>query len=242
MPSNSMKLDRVQQISERPQPAFSAVIVDRDSMSGLLLAAALARDLRCDAVGIQPNSLIQMLASRKVDLVILSADISSRPGGGLELAKAVYRNYPDVPILILLDQPLQMSVLNAFRSGARGIFNRQGSMSEFSECVERVRKGCLWADGEETSIILKAFRSLPAAISFADGDTALLLTTRESQVVRLAAIGMTNKTIASELGLSEHTVKNYLFRVFEKLGVSSRVELLFYLSTRGHSISRSDRR
>ena len=48
---------------------------------------------------------------------------------------------------------------------------------------------------------------------------------------------MTNKTIASELNLSEHTVKNYLFRAFEKLGVSSRVELLFYLTIRGHSFS-----
>jgi DNA-binding NarL/FixJ family response regulator len=53
--------------------------------------------------------------------------------------------------------------------------------------------------------------------------------------VQCAATGQTNKAIASELGLSEHTVKNYLFRAFEKLGVSSRVELLFYLTVRGHS-------
>jgi two-component system nitrate/nitrite response regulator NarL len=53
--------------------------------------------------------------------------------------------------------------------------------------------------------------------------------------VQCAATGQTNKAIASELGLSEHTVKNYLFRAFEKLGVSSRVELLFYLTSRGHS-------
>ena len=53
--------------------------------------------------------------------------------------------------------------------------------------------------------------------------------------MRCAAQGKTNKTIANELGLSEHTIKNYLFRVFEKLGVSSRVELLFYLTTQGQS-------
>jgi DNA-binding NarL/FixJ family response regulator len=55
--------------------------------------------------------------------------------------------------------------------------------------------------------------------------------------VQCAAKGKTNKAIASELGLSEHTVKNYLFRAFDKLGVSSRVELLFYLTLRGHTFS-----
>ena len=61
------------------------------------------------------------------------------------------------------------------------------------------------------------------------------MTYREQQVVQAAARGKTNKVIASELGLSEHTVKNYLFRAFDKLGVSNRVELLFYLTMRGHT-------
>jgi two-component system, NarL family, nitrate/nitrite response regulator NarL len=56
------------------------------------------------------------------------------------------------------------------------------------------------------------------------------------QVVRAAASGKTNKAIARDLRLSEHTVKNYLFRAFEKLGVSNRVELLFYLSTRDRPV------
>ena len=60
------------------------------------------------------------------------------------------------------------------------------------------------------------------------------LTARELQVVQYAARGKTNKAIASELYLSEHTVKNYMFRAFEKLHVSNRVELLFYLAARGH--------
>jgi DNA-binding NarL/FixJ family response regulator len=57
--------------------------------------------------------------------------------------------------------------------------------------------------------------------------------------VKCAAMGKTNKVIATELGLSENTVKNYLFKSFEKLGVSNRVELLFYLTLRGYSFDRS---
>jgi len=55
-----------------------------------------------------------------------------------------------------------------------------------------------------------------------------LLTSREEQVVALVADGLSNRDVATELGLSEHTMKKYLFRIFEKLGISSRVELVLY--------------
>ena len=57
-----------------------------------------------------------------------------------------------------------------------------------------------------------------------------MLSKREIEVVESAVQGHTNKQIARQLRLSEHTVKNYLFRIFEKLGVSNRMELLFLLS------------
>jgi len=61
-----------------------------------------------------------------------------------------------------------------------------------------------------------------------NADGMRLLTKREDEVVRLVAEGLQNRDIAKELKLSEHTVKNYLFHIFEKLGVSSRVELVLY--------------
>ena len=116
------------------------------------------------------------------------------------------------------------------------MFSRQQPMADFLDCVEHVRKGFIWAGKEETNSLLEAFQSIPAPslVTAIDSPT---LTVRELQVVQYAAKGKTNKTIACELGLSEHTVKNYLFRAFEKLGVSSRVELLFYLTLRGHTFS-----
>ena len=61
-----------------------------------------------------------------------------------------------------------------------------------------------------------------------NADGMRLLTKREEDVVRLVAEGLQNREIAKELKLSEHTVKNYLFHIFDKLGVSSRVELVLY--------------
>jgi DNA-binding NarL/FixJ family response regulator len=101
-------------------------------------------------------------------------------------------------------------------------------MADLLDCVERVRRGHIWAPKQETTHLLDAIRSFPAPIPSPSNESSPL-TGREKQVVQSAARGKTNKAIASELGLSEHTVKNCLFHVFEKLGVSNRVELLLTL-------------
>jgi DNA-binding NarL/FixJ family response regulator len=224
------------QVSRNVEPAVSALVVGRDSMNSGLLADLLVRDLRYTAAAVLSCELLQVLGTRDIDLVILSADLSGRPGVGFELSKAVSSAHPKIPIVMLLDQPTHQTVIKAFRCGARGVFSRQESMGEFLDCAEHVRKGHIWAGGEETMFLLEALKSLPAPVELTEIDSSTL-TKRELQVVQCAATGQTNKAIASELGLSEHTVKNYLFRAFEKLGVSSHIELLFYLTSRGHSFS-----
>jgi two-component system, NarL family, nitrate/nitrite response regulator NarL len=230
--------ERLLKITQQPRPALRVFISDRDSMSSDLLASALARDSRCEAAAIQPSDLMHALATSEVDLVVIGVDLNSRIESGFDLANAVCRAYPNTYIVILLNHTTHEFVINAFRSGARGVFSRQLPMTEFLECVEHVGKGMIWVAREESSALLEAFKSIPAP-NILSASSSPALTARELQVVQCAAKGKTNKTIASELHLSEHTVKNYLFRAFEKLGVSSRVELLFYLTIRGHTFSAS---
>jgi two-component system, NarL family, nitrate/nitrite response regulator NarL len=205
-------------------------------MSSDLLASALCRDRRCQAAAIQPSNLLSKLATSQVDLIVVGVDLNSKPGSGFDLANSVSRSYPNVYIVMLMNQTTHELVINAFRSGARGVSSRQLPMAEFMDCIEHVGKGFIWAGRQETDTLLEAFKSIPAPNVLSACDSPGL-TMRELQVVQCAAKGKTNKTIASELRLSEHTVKNYLFRAFEKLGVSSRVELLFYLTIRGHTFS-----
>lgn len=217
---------------------FKVLIVDRDSMSGDLLANALIHDKRCQAATIQSSELIPALSNSVIDLVVISAEAQSDVGDGFDLASLVGRSHPNVSIVVLLNLTTHESVIKAFRSGARGVFSRQQSMNEFFDCVEHVRKGYIWAGKQETNSLVEAFKSIPTfnMVSARDSPT---LTARELQVVHCAARGKTNRAIAKELSLSEHTVKNYLFRAFEKLGVSSRVELLFYLTFQGQHSSLS---
>lgn len=88
--------------------------------------------------------------------------------------------------------------------------------------------------GRELQFILEALaQSGPLRLVNARGKA--LLTKREEQVVRLVAEGLRNSEISRELGVSEHTVKNYLFRIFDKLGVSSRTELILYAVSKPES-------
>jgi two-component system nitrate/nitrite response regulator NarL len=231
---NAMEQEKALRDSRPQEVAFSVVIAGRDSLTSGLLVDALVHYLKCEAVAARDSELLRMLRSSKVDLVIISADLDKNAGAGFDLASAVSSAYPETPIVFLLDEPVNDLVVRAFRSGVRGVFNPQDSMTKFIDCVEHVRKGSIWAEKEVTDHFLAAFRSIPA-LSALTKDEAPPLSTRELQVVQCAARGKTNKAIASELHLSEHTVKNYLFKAFAKMGVSSRVELLFYLATREDS-------
>ena len=217
-----------------PESTFRILIADRDSMGSDLLANVLARDKDFQACGVQAGDLLDSMAEESAHLVVIGADVNHNTKNGFELAHTVRRMHPAVPVVILLNQSTHDSVINAFRSGARGVFSRQQPMAEFLDCVEHVRKGFIWAGAQETTLLLDAICSIPSPnVSLSIESSPL--TVRELQVVKCAARGKTNKVIAGELGLSEHTVKNYLFRAFEKLGVSNRVELLFYLTMRDHT-------
>ncbi|MGO9338917.1 MAG: LuxR C-terminal-related transcriptional regulator [Terracidiphilus sp.] len=234
--SNLGKKGKSLKIAQNAAPTFRVLIADRDSMGSDLLANALSRDSNCEAAAIQSTHLIHALSTSQIDLVVIGADLNLKSGSGFDLAHRVCSAYPNIGIVILLNQTTPESVINAFRSGARGVFSRQQPMTEFLDCVAHVRKGLIWAGRMETDSLLGAFKSIPSP-SLVTAPDSPSLTAREMEVVQCAAKGRTNRAIANELGLSEHTVKNYLFRAFEKLGVSSRVELLFYLTLRGHTFS-----
>ena len=119
-------------------------------------------------------------------------------------------------------------MIAAFRCGATGVFCRTEPLSELLACIERVSRGEIWASSNHSEFLLEAFRSTPSCEGIDAGKIGLL-SHRELQVAECAAQGQSNKQIADRLGLSEHTIKNYLFRIFEKLGVSNRFELLFLL-------------
>ncbi|MGA7521835.1 MAG: response regulator transcription factor [Acidobacteriaceae bacterium] len=218
----------------RGDAPFGALIVDRDSMSSDLLARALEHERVCAATAVPSADLLRTLPQTTASLVVLGADLRTETGDGFSLAQAVGRAHPGVFTVLLIPVSSREAVINAFRAGARGVLARERPLVEFVDCVKRVHQGYLWVRRQEASFLLQAFRNIPAP-NIQKTLHSPNLTVRELQVVERAAMGRTNRAIALELRLSEHTVKNYLFRAFEKLGVGSRIELLFYLTVTGRN-------
>ena len=125
--------------------------------------------------------------------------------------------------------------IEAFRAGALGVFCRTESFRLLGKCIQSVQQGRVWASATELQYLVEA-SSQPALTLFQTNDGSLL-SARERDVVRCLADGLTNREIAQRLKLTEHTVKNYLFRIFDKLGVSSRVEVVLYAL--GNGVSRN---
>jgi two-component system nitrate/nitrite response regulator NarL len=212
-----------------PKEAIRVLIADRNRMSNQLLAESLGRDPHFKIVALAtPMDILSIVGTLQPNVALISADFDGAPKKGLQLARTLSGRGPALRVLILLEMSTPESVIGAFRCGASGVFCRNESLSELTSCLERVSRGELCASPAHSEFLLEALRSTPSCEGIEAGKIDQL-SRREFQVVEHAAQGESNKQIADRLGLSEHTVKNYLFHVFEKLGVSNRMELLFLL-------------
>jgi DNA-binding NarL/FixJ family response regulator len=210
-----------------PISETNVVVVGRDTLNGCLLADALSRVAQIHAVAVVASDFERAIEARKPEIVIVSADLNSTSLSGFHLVQAALEAHPSLLAIILLDQPTHALVVQAFRSGARGVFLTHKPMQELIHCLAHIKQGAIWADREVTDLLILTFRNLPIP-NVAVTDHGPALTAREMDVVSCIAKGLTNKGAAQELRLSVNTVRNYLFRACEKLGVSNRVELLYY--------------
>ena len=219
-------------------PEVSEVIrvlaVDSTRMNSQLLASALDRDKRFQVLDSAPDArgILAAVAKEKPAVVVISADIDGNPRKGFEMAREIHALGTGTSIVLLLDTSERSHVVEAFRAGARGVFSRSDSLKSLAKCIQCVSQGQVWANSKELRYLLEALgEALPLRVIDARG--AELLSRREQEVVRCVAEGLSNREIAQRLGLTEHTVKNYLFRIFDKLGVSKRVEVVLYAYSLG---------
>jgi DNA-binding NarL/FixJ family response regulator len=209
---------------------ISVLIASPDAMAGELLAAALNRQSLFHVVASATTAQEVLEAVQSVDLnvALISGTLADGTLSGFRALRQMRERDSKVKVVILLDNPEPNLVVDAFRAGARGVFcPSQSAFKTLCRCVDRVNAGQIWATSSELTHVLEAFTRL-APMRVVNGDGMRLLTKREEDVVRLLAEGLQNREIAHALNLSEHTVKNYLFHIFDKLGVSSRVELILY--------------
>jgi DNA-binding NarL/FixJ family response regulator len=215
----------------KPGERIRVFVADANAMACQLMVRALEQSREpFEVVGSasDPAEILKRLGENPSDVAIISADLENGAGTGLGVVNEVRTSYPHTHIIMLADSPERALVVEGFRAGADGVFSRAEAFEMLCRCIRAVHEGQIWADHTQQRFIIEALAvGQPQPIKGANGTN--LLTKREDELVRLVAEGLSNRDISRRLGLTEHTVRNYLFRIFNKLGTSNRLELALYV-------------
>jgi DNA-binding NarL/FixJ family response regulator len=204
--------------------------VESTWMSSQLLAEVLAQDGQLEVIGIEPKPalILAAVARHRPHVLLLSSALEDSATQGFDLARQISIAGTRTRVILLMDISHPAAVVQAFRCGAHGIFSRAESSKSLAKCIHSVHRGQVWANSAELGYVLEALKE-SEPMRLIEAGSGAILSKREQDVVRCVAEGLSNREIANRLKLTEHTVKNYLFRIFDKLGVSSRVEVVLYV-------------
>jgi len=160
----------------------------------------------------------------KPDVLLL--DLKMPDPDGLAVLSELGGAESSVRTIVLTASEDERDYVETVRRGARGIVLKQAATERLLEGIRKVHRGEIWIDQRVAAEVVKAMSRPPAAPS-TRGEKGLL-TPRESEIVSLVTQGLRNKEIAEKLSISEQTVKNHLQNIYDKLGVSDRLELALY--------------
>jgi len=215
------------------QGAIQVLVADSGPLQSQLLTRALRarREFQVAAVALNSTALNDFLQSNPVDVALIAGNHVP----DWSLLRWLRITFPKVATVLLAEDDDQELVLHALRAGARGIFLfTRDPFRMLIKCIQCVAQGETWINNQQMGYVIDAIAEVPT-LRVVNSHGRQLLTPREEQVVALVADGLSNRDVADELGLSEHTIKKYLLRIFDKLGVSSRVELVLYAMSHGEN-------
>ena len=169
------------------------------------------------------NECVAMMAKLRPDIVLLDLNMPGK--NGVAVLEEVNFDSLSTRAIVLTAAEDDRDAVRAMRLGARGIVLKQSASDLLVKSIHRVYGGEIWLDNRITAEVMKAFAKSSDRGARRDKS---LLSDREKQIVQLVAQGYCNKEIGEKLFISEQTVKNHLHNIFDKLGVSDRLELALY--------------
>jgi len=191
--------------------------------AGLRKIFALEDDIR--VVG-QAETLPQTSAALQkfsADILIFEAALAQDPA---DAVSDLLRQSASCRLVVVLQEPDQEMTLELFRRGAHGVVYREVEPEILVECLRKVAQGEPWLEARAIAWVLEAYRT--QGLRPAGSRPKVQLTPKEALIVSCVTQGMKNKEIALRVGTTEQVVKNYLRKVYDKLGVADRLELALY--------------
>jgi DNA-binding NarL/FixJ family response regulator len=177
------------------------------------------------------GDVVTLARELKPDLLLLGLGLPQR--SGLEILSSLASLYPPVRILVLVGSVEESSIVEAFYLGAHGIVLRGSPREVLLNSIRSVIAGQYWLDSEGVPILIEALRKPDPSQKVAPSARDYGLTPHELEIVRRIANASSNKEMGQELSISERTVKHHLTNIFNKLGISSRVELAVFALKHG---------
>jgi two-component system, NarL family, response regulator DegU len=208
----------------------SVLVADSNQTQSQLLCGALRRQGAFKVAGCQSelSECLSVLESDPADVLLLADGLTDNRERLYELLRGVHSAYPNLATVLLLDNYDRELVVNSLRAGARGLFCLASMpFKSLCRCITSVHQGQYWTNTEQMRYLIDALSIGPSA-RLINSRGQVVLTPREEQAVTLVTEGLNNRDIARELNLKENTVKKSLLRIYDKLGVSNRVELVLY--------------
>ncbi|MGE5199584.1 MAG: response regulator [Rhodospirillaceae bacterium] len=180
-----------------------------------------------EVVGEGADGVEAVTRARQLKPDVLLLDVAMPRMNGLEALQELSGAGLPTRVVLLTAAIEREETVMALRLGATGIVLKESATQMLYKCIRAVMNGELWVGHERIVDVMESLRRIDRAAA-GEAPPAERLTTRQLQVITAVVDGSSNKDIAAQLGVSEQTVKNQLSRVFDLLGVSSRLELALY--------------
>ncbi len=219
------ELQETHEVQGNSLQLLRVIVADSQAIfrAGLRKIFAVEDDIR--VVG-QAETLPQTLSAAKkfsADILIMEAALSPNPA---DTVSELLRQTPALRLVVVISKPHEELTLELFRRGAYGIVSRDVEPELFVDCLRKVWQGESWLDSRGIQWVLGAYRTQGSRPT--SSRSKIQLTPKESLIVSCVTQGMKNKEIALRVGTTEQVVKNYLRKVYDKLGVADRLELALY--------------
>ena len=190
---------------------------------GIRKIFALEDDLRVVAQADSLENLRAAIERFPTDVVLMDGSLLT---GTSNVIPDLLRIAPDVKLIVQAVAAEENQTVELYRRGVRGIVSRSISPDLLVRCVRRIAAGETWIDNQSVSWVIEAYRAQAAAL--VNPRTQPKLSPKEMSIITCITQCKRNKEIAFQLGTTEQVIKNYLRKIYDKLGVSDRLELALY--------------
>ena len=185
---------------------------------------AIEKDLEVVAQTETLSQTLNVASATPADIILFEAGLSPNPADSV--SEVIRRAQPGTRVIVIAHFTGEEETVDYLRRGVRGILTRSISPDLLVRCVRKVAVGETWLDNQGVNWVIEAYRN--QAEHGAMPKQQLRLSEKEMLIIGGVTQGLKNKDIATEVGTTEQVVKNYLRKIYDKLGVSDRLELALY--------------